>query len=158
MTTPIMKPLKAFRVGEPLPKTEEKLRGEEFPHDGFSPMTSGAKWIDTEEKIQESRQKAFQNSAAPSPEEKNERFHELYGGSAKTVTAVRLPIPKPKTALPRSSYRTTHDHAARTTTLIQMIEDHEVKRFPAVPGILSLRKALVVNNIFSRKHPLFRNA
>lgn len=112
MTAPIMKPLKAFRVGEPIPKTEEKLRGEEIP---------------------------LYDSPAPKATQKLKR----------TVG---------RTVLPRSSYRTTHDHAARTTTLIQLVEDHEIKRFPAVPGILSLRKALTVNNIFSRKHPLVRNA
>lgn len=126
MTTPIMKPLKAFRVSEPLPAKTEA----EIPL--YTPPES-------------------RTSKAPRP-----TFAELYGGPAPKPSA-SLKHTVGRTILPRSSYRTTHDHSARTTTLIQMIEDHEVKRFPAVPGILSLRKALAVNNIFSRKHPLVRN-
>lgn len=122
----VMKPLKAFRVGEPIPAINKTI------------IVPEADTLLTEPAIMKILKESRECYASKSAQKLKR-------------AAGRTPV------LPRSSYRTTHDHVARTTTLIQRVEDTEIKRFPAVPGILSLRQALLANGVFSPKHPLFRS-
>ena len=145
MAANILKPLKAFRVGEPIPVPTTEIE--------CGPMRL--------EKIPDKVMRQFLEEVGEippySPPETRipkgpyPTFGELYGAEMK-IEKLLKPVRLPKPAKPRRFvshvYRHTHDHTTRTTTLrMETYQGGLLSTYLPVPGILTLRQVKEVHGI-----------
>lgn len=123
MAANILKPLKAFRVGEPIPVPTIEIE--------CGPVRL--------ERVSEEVMRQFMEYVPPAyiPEEK-----------ANPPKRVRLPKPAKPRRFVSHVYRHTHDHTARTTTLrMETYQGGLLSTYLPVPGILTLRQVKEVHGI-----------